>query len=170
MYIDAVSVYPRQEHCYQKHTTTDKQAIDQTDRFQRTRLYLGRHSWLVLYRVRDVVTGKPSFTFRPVLPCVTFRDAGLKLIFSVSSRCFVIVEPEAALRAWTQKSFEESERRGACISAASSNRNLGMHLIVAGDVLILASLRHSLTLARVRISSLRKREVEKTDGGMDDGV
>ncbi|KYN16929.1 hypothetical protein ALC57_10798 [Trachymyrmex cornetzi] len=36
-----------------KSTSADKQAVDQTD--------------------------CPSFTFRPALPCVTFRDAGLKL-------------------------------------------------------------------------------------------
>ncbi|EZA61981.1 hypothetical protein X777_07330, partial [Ooceraea biroi] len=77
---------------HQRSASADKQAVDRTDRSRD--LGPGRHSWLVPYRVYGgcactngtrLSGGLHLHSGRPALPCVTFRDAALKLTSSAPS-------------------------------------------------------------------------------------
>ncbi|EGI70479.1 hypothetical protein G5I_00747 [Acromyrmex echinatior] len=171
-YIDS-----RQHH---KSTSADKQAVDQTDCFLEPVSVLGRHPWFPTESTRDVVPalparsgirhyGKPSFTFRLALPCVTFHDAGLKLTSSAPSLRY---HAAGGRLAHERARIIQREQPEIHLHLHPS-RNLGTMGCIGPlptlPVLISTSLfRHSLTLARrPPVSSLRRREVEKrTDGGM----
>lgn len=124
-----------------------------------------------LPRVREMLYQRlrqPSFTFRPALPCVTFRDAGLKLTSNVPSlryheaggrpahgraRIIQWEQPEIHLHLHPSRNFGTASASGRL--PTSPYRSLP------------PVFRHSLTLARLfSFRSLRRCEAEKTNGGM----
>lgn len=120
-----------------------------------------------LPRVREMLYQRlrqPSFTFRPALPCVTFRDAGLKLTSNVPSlryhaaggrpahgraRIIQREQPEIHLHPHLSRNFGTA-------SASGHPADVGVSIPAPCSDIPLRS----------RVSSLRRCEAEKTNGGM----